>query len=165
MKIQPETLRKLRKGKGLSQQALADEARVDKKTIARIEGGKGGETRGSTVKLIAKTLRVDPEVLAQEPESEAVREADLRKLGYRTVRLSFLGETVLAYDLVKDRYGVDMRQLIDAAPMLFTLLAEMSLADRRRRLKGSGGGLGSLRAGRSGIYSSGVVVGNRVVSQ
>ncbi len=135
MKILPETLRKLRKRNGLSQQGLADKARIDKKTVARIEGGKGGEPRGSTVKEIASALDVEPQVLAQEPESEAVREADLRKHGLRMVRLPFYGETILAYDLVSDRYGVDMRQIIDAAPMLFTLLAEMSLADRRRCLE------------------------------
>lgn len=45
------------------------------------------------------------------------------------------GETMLAYDLVLDRYGIDMWDVIDAAPLLFTLLAEMSLADRRRRLE------------------------------
>ena len=66
MRINPETLKKLRNKNGLSQQTLADASGVSKKTIARIEGGKG-EPRGDTVKLLAKALRVEPEVLAQEP--------------------------------------------------------------------------------------------------
>ena len=134
MKIVPETLRKLRKDKRLSQQGLADRARVDKKTIARIEGGRGGDARESTVTDIAKVLGVDPLVLAEGPESEAMRDEDLRKHGYRRASLHFRGETILAYDLVWDRYGVEMWDVIDAAPFLFTLLAEMSLAERRRRL-------------------------------
>ena len=135
MKIVPETLRKLRTEKGLSQQGLADRAGIDKKTVARIEGGRGGETRGATVMDIAKVLGVTPQVLAEGLESEAMRDEDLRKHGYRKANLHFRDETILAYDLVRDRYGVDMWEIIDAAPLLFTLLAEMSLADRRRRLE------------------------------
>ena len=134
MKIVPETLRKLRKARQLGQQGLADRARVDKKTIARIEAGRGGEARESTVTDIAKALKVNPLVLAEGPESEAMREEDLRKHGYRRASLHFRGETMLAYDLVRDRYGVQMWNVIDAAPFLFTLLAEMSLAERRSRL-------------------------------
>lgn len=135
MKIVPETLRKLRTEKGLSQQGLADRAKVDKKTIARLEGGKGGEARGSTVTEIAKVLDVKPQVLAEDPESEATRDEVFRKHGYLGVKLHLRGATILAYDLVRDRYGVKLWQIIDAAPLLFTLLAEMSLVERRRRLE------------------------------
>ena len=134
MQINPETLKKLRKTKGFSQQTLADTSGVAKKTIARIETGKG-EPRGATVQELAKALRVKPEVLAEEPESEEVRDEELRKHGLEMVSLPFDGKTIHAYDLVSDRYGVDMKWLINAAPMLFTLLAEMSLADRRRRIE------------------------------
>ena len=134
MKIQPETLRKLRKERELSQQELAKEARIDKKTVAHIEGGKG-EPRVSTVERIAKVLRVDPQVLVEGPESEAVRDVELQKLGLRVVKLPLDGETLIAYDLVEKHYGVGMRSLVYAAPMLFTLLAEMSLRERRRRLE------------------------------
>ena len=136
MRINPETLKKLRNKNGLSQQTLADESGVSKKTIARIEGGKEkGEPRGDTVRLIAKALRVKPEVLAEEPESEVVNE-EFRKIGARRVKVKvpIFDEAILAYDLVEKRYGVDMRKLINAAPVLFTLLAEMSLVARRRRL-------------------------------
>ncbi|MCY3825549.1 MAG: helix-turn-helix transcriptional regulator [Nitrospinae bacterium] len=134
MKIQPKTLQKLRKERGLSQQELADEARIDKKTVAHIEGGKG-EPRVSTVERIAKVLRVKAEILAEAPDTEAVKRAELQKLGLRVEKLLLDGETILAYDLVKNRYGVDMNSLVYAAPLLFTLLAEMSLAERRRRLE------------------------------
>ena len=135
MKIVPETLRKLRKDSGLSQQGLADIARVDKKTVARIEGGKGGEARQGTALDLAKALGVEPRVLAMQPESEAMEDRELRRHGYVGAKMHLRGETMLAYDLVLDRYGVDMWDVIDAAPLLFTLLAEMSLVDRRRRHK------------------------------
>ena len=137
MKIHSETLKKLRKERGYTQQGLAEKARVDKKTIARIEGSKGGEPRGDTVRLIAKALGVEnPQVLAEEPESDVVHE-EFRKIGARRVKVKvpLFDEAILAYDLAEEHYGVDMHKLINAAPVLFTLLAEMSLADRRCSVK------------------------------
>ena len=135
MQINPETLKKLRKKNGFSQQTLADATAtgISKKTIARIESGKGGETRGSTVQELAKALRIKPEILAQEPDSEAVREQELQEHGLRLVKLVLDGKTILSFDLLESIYGVDMRQVVNVAPMLFTLLAEMSLNERRRR--------------------------------
>lgn len=138
MRINPETLKRLRKKTGFSQETLAEASGVAKKTIARIETGKGGETRGETARRIARALRVedkDVEVLTKEPESEEARRAELRKLGLLPIKLLLDGETLLAYDLVEKEYGYDMNSLIHEAPGLFTLLAEMSLADRRRRLE------------------------------
>ena len=38
----------------------------------------------------------------------------------------------LAYDLIKRRYGVSATEIINMAPLFFTLLAELSLARRTR---------------------------------
>ena len=140
MKIIPETLKHWRKKRGFSQQRLAEEADIDQKTVARIEVGKGGETRGGTVKQIAKALRVKPEVLAEEPDSEAEHDEEVRKKygwGVLNHRLRLDGGTLISYDLIHDRYSVGMYDLIKVAPLLFTILAEMSLAERRRRLEES----------------------------
>ena len=147
MKINPETLEKLRKARGLDQQALAERAGVNPKTILRIENGDSKETRWSTIERIAEALSIKPEVLTQNPESEAVKEV-LKKLGkrgkprrhpieafFQQVKFRLDGETILAYGLVAEQYGVETRQIIKTAPLLFTLLAEMSLAARRRRLE------------------------------
>ena len=53
MKIQPETLKLLRKLRNWSQQELADKAKLDKKTIGRIEGRNAGESHGATIRLLA----------------------------------------------------------------------------------------------------------------
>ena len=136
MRINSETFKKLRNKNGLSQQTLADASGVSKKTIARIESGKEkGEPRGDTVKLLAKALRVEPEVLNLEPDSEKVKGEEFRQSGTRRVPVHLNAETVLAYDLACDRYGVEWRLILDGAPIFFTLLAEMSLADRRRRVE------------------------------
>ncbi len=137
MKIHPETLKMLRKIRNLSQQELADRAKVDKKTIGRIEGGYAGESHGATVRLIAGALGLsDPRILAENPESELVREEAKIHSAPRTSgsRVHLDSETALAYDMVEEHYGVEMHRLIEEAPMLFTLLAEASLAERRRRV-------------------------------
>ncbi len=132
--VHPETLKILRKKMGLSQEGLAEASKVSKKTIARIETRKGGKTRASTVDELAKALRVKPEKLGKEPDHEAMHNEELRiKYGWGVVNIRLDGETLIAYDLVAAQYGVHMLNVINAAPLLFTLLAEMSLAERRRR--------------------------------
>ena len=132
MKVHKETLRNLRKG--IQSRGISEVSRVSKKTIARMELGVG-EPRGETVRLLAKALDVKPEILFEAPDSEAVREEKLQKHGLRPVKLVLDGETILAFGLVAEQYGVETRQIMKAAPMLFTLLAEMSLADRCHRAK------------------------------
>ena len=136
MKIIPETLKHLRRKRGFSQQKLAEEAGIDQKTVARIEVGKGGETRGKTLRRITEALRVKPETLAEAPDADARHDEEFRKkfgAGVFNRKLRLDGEVLISYDLVKENYGVGMQKIINVAPMLFTLLAEMSLNERRRR--------------------------------
>ena len=138
MKIHPETLKRLRKAQGWSQQELADKAKIEKKTIGRLESANGGEARESTARLLATALKLgNARILAQDPEAEAVREEVSRihfDSGGSGPRVHLDSETALAYDLVEEHYGVDMHRLIEEAPTLFTLLAEASLAERRNRI-------------------------------
>ena len=152
MKINPKTLEKLREAKGLDQQALAERAGVSPRTVLRIEIGESGETRQSTVEQIAKVLRIkDLKVLALEPESETVKEAvrkvlrkpakegeprwHLLKSFFQQVKFRLDGGTLISFDSLEAQYGVSRQQIIDIAPLLFALLAEQSLANRRRRLE------------------------------
>ena len=139
MRIHPETLKRLRKAQGWSQLELADKAKIEKKTIGRLESANGGEARESTARLLASALKLgNPRILALGPESEAVRDEVSRinfDSGGSGPRIHLDSETALAYDLVEEHYGVEMHRLIEEAPMLFTLLAEASLAERRRRVE------------------------------
>ncbi len=138
MRIHPETLKRLRKALGWSQQELADKAKIEKKTIGRLESANGGEARESTARLLATALKLgNPRILAQGPETEAVRDEVSRihfDSGGSGPRVYLDSETALAYDLVEEHYGVDMHRLIEEAPALFALLAEASLAERRCRV-------------------------------
>ena len=135
MTINGETLRSLRGA--LTREELGKKARgVSAKTIGRIEGGKT-TPRANTVKRLAKALGVTPEVLADPPAALAERERDekLRSIGFRKLSTHVPGRAALALDLVERRYGVSVRSQLELAPLVFTILAETSLAARRRRLE------------------------------
>jgi transcriptional regulator with XRE-family HTH domain len=134
MPINAETLKTHRAG--MSMKRLAQEANVDRRTIARIETGEIApeRVRDETVRRLARALGMTPETLAKPPDYEAQRDAELRSSGYRTVRTILDGRTAVSFALVVERYGISPQRQIEMAPLFTTLLAEMSFADRRRRL-------------------------------
>ena len=140
MLIIPETLRALREERGLSQQGLADQAKqikgasVSKRTIARIESGevRPEKVRAHTRESLAKALEVKPEALCK-PASE-ISDDEWKRRGYLPLKVLIRNDVRQNYRRVLHHYNVEPQNLIDAAPWMFTLLAEMSLADRRRRL-------------------------------
>lgn len=140
MPIIPETLRALREKCGLSQQRLADRseeiegAKVSKRTIARIENGeiRPEKVRAHTLESLAKALDVKPDDLCKEMIEFS--DADWKQYGYTPLKLLIRSDVRSNYRRVAHHYGVSPKDLIDAAPWMFTLLAEMSLADRRRKL-------------------------------
>jgi transcriptional regulator with XRE-family HTH domain len=142
MAIVPTTLKVLRNSRGLSRKGLADltaqikGCRVSQRQISRIEKGetRPENVRQHTIDSLAKALEVRPEVLCMPPTDDAVREAMHSEADYRRVSVLLDQTTRLNYWLVKHHYKASTEDLINAAPWMFTLLAEMSLADRRRRL-------------------------------
>lgn len=133
MNIHPTTLKVLRESAGLAQKALADRSKVAKATISRIERGKSGSANTATIERLARALDVTPEKLTEPPE--AIREADLRAFGYRTLKVTLKESTFEAFMMAQRRYGVHLFDQIEMAPLFFTLLAEGSLAWRRRKVE------------------------------
>ena len=134
MPIQPDRLRQLRAGKNLSRAALATKAGIAVRTIQRLENDSEPDRchRELTVTRLAKALGVDPRVLTGDgplPESAAPRPDDRYSVRV-SARIS--PKARLAYELVRRRYGVLPAEILNAAPLFFVLLAEGSLACRRR---------------------------------
>ena len=123
--IRPDQLKALRKRQGLSLEQLAEQSRVGKRTIQRIEKGEVGTPRGHTAKQLAKALGVKPRELAEEPRP-----------GGKPIRIqdALMPGTRLQYELIERRFGVQFREVIEMAPLMFALLAEQSLAWRREQL-------------------------------
>jgi len=132
MTLNSETLRRLRRRSGFSQQDLADRAKVSKRTIARLEAGEAqAENRSRTIRNIAHALRVDADTLSAPPSDE-----DINDVGAEMQRvMTFITpQAMFDYQMVEDRYDVSIDALVSAAPWMFAVLAEISLHDRRERL-------------------------------
>lgn len=146
MPIQPDRLRQLRSSKNLSRAALAEKARIAVRTIQRLENDSepARDNREHTVIQLAKALGVDPRVLTGDrplPESAAPRPDDRYSV---RVSARIPPKARLAYELVRQRYGVRPAEILNAAPLFFVLLAEGSLACRRRNLEEAGEASGTL---------------------
>ncbi len=136
MTIIPETLMTLRKSKGLSQERLAEAAKIAKRTIARLEKGETPheKVRARTVTRLEKALGVEPETLSRSVSDDEQRKAEEARDGQRRVPVLFDWQMRQNYSFTMRHYGVSVDDLIAAAPWMFTLLAEMSLKDRRQKL-------------------------------
>ena len=142
MPINPETLKALREKRNLSQQALADRAEeikgpVGKRTIARIETGETPpeKVRRYTLERLAKALDVKPEELCK-PISE-ISDKEWKDRGFTPIKFLIPEDVRQNFRWVRHHYGLDPHALVEAAPWMAALLAEMSLAERKRRVEGA----------------------------
>ena len=151
MSINVKTLSLILKEKGFSQKALADRSRVSAKTVSRIIAGEERNSNKNTTAKIAKALGVSPEELAASPADKELREikAKLRAFVSSRTIIDMNAQANRHFDLVSARYGISAQAQIEAAPLLFTILAEMSFADRRNRLN-------DFRTGRGAVPDTGL---------
>jgi transcriptional regulator with XRE-family HTH domain len=138
--IHPGALRAFRERKHWTQEQLAEATKgkdkVSLPTIKRIEGKKDGTyaANGRTAEALAKALGVSLANLAAAPAPETDREEVLRKFGYRPLRTMVDAETALAFNMVQHLFGIPIKSQIEMAPLFMALLAEGSLAWRRKRV-------------------------------
>lgn len=148
MAIHPETLQRLRKRAGFSQQDLADRSGVSKRTIARLEKGIGESgNRNHTVRCLARALKIDPELLGSPLADE---DLDGLSVNMQRVMTFVTSHTLLDFDVIKERYGVGIDALVASAPWMFAFIAEMSLSDRREKLARARQAMTEMRATASG---------------
>lgn len=126
MNIVPQRLRAVRIERGLSRRELAARSAISEKQLQRLEFPErtARTVRTDTLARLADALGVDPERLTGEPPTQS----DAKPI---RVTATLLPAVRLAYDLLESRYGFTMGQLVNAAPLFFTLIAEGSLAWRR----------------------------------
>ena len=141
MRINPSQLTALRKRKGLSQTQLSTRAKISSRQLARLERSEvsaGRTARDRTINNLAEALDVEPGVLTGEmpmPEASARSSREGGPSRHRQVSAWVHPNVGLAYTLIKRRYGVSLTTLVNAAPLMFVLLAEGSFAWRREKLK------------------------------
>ncbi|MDV7145635.1 helix-turn-helix transcriptional regulator [Tropicimonas sp. TH_r6] len=135
MTINPTTLKLLRNNQDLSQEVLAKRSTVSQRQINRIESGKTKKPNRHTVERLANALDVAPDLLGKQLSD--LSDVDWKRSGFTTQKVRLNEEVSRNYRIVAHHYGVTFHDLVDATPWLFTLVAEMSLAERRRRLEAS----------------------------
>ena len=144
MQIDPKRLLKLRRARRFSRAQLAEKSNVSERQIRRLEATQSenhnGRVRETTLKRLAKALRVEPGVLTGEsPLPDSGRAATTPDAIMRTqIGAQIAPKARLAYDLARHRYGVSVTEIINMAPLFFVLLAEDSLAWRREKLEEAG---------------------------
>lgn len=118
----------------MSQQQLAEIAKIDKQTICRIEKGHQRTTRQHVLKQLAAALNIEPEVLIGEgPMPELQNETELPIVKSQlNIRIGTTHRNFL--NLVAIRYKVKPSQIVELAPFLFCWAAEDSLRKRKARL-------------------------------
>ena len=129
LEINPQSLRALREAKRLSRRQLAAKSRVSERQLARLESSRKA-VRSTTFKRITEALGTDSKKLSGASPLQPVPAPpeDVH------VGLRVSPQLLLAYDLVGARYGPTRAQVIELAPLLFVLLAEGSLAWRKKRV-------------------------------
>ena len=134
--VNPNVLRQLRDGKRLTRTRLAAKAKLSERQLRRIEESNAPtvSVRDNTLMNLAKALEVEPSVLSGEspPPKVTPRQAPAER---SAIRAMIEPKARLGYTLLKQRYGVNATDLINMAPLFFTLLAEGSLAWRREQLE------------------------------
>ena len=130
--INPDRLRFWLNKCRLSQKELAAKIGTDVGTVSRWKTGKTRKIRSSKLAKLCEVLGVtQTELCADGPLSEA---GDAAPRGQVTMMLDTACRNALA--LVARRYGVTRQQIVEVAPLLFAIIAEQSLAERRNRLDG-----------------------------
>jgi transcriptional regulator with XRE-family HTH domain len=131
MHINAQKLIMLRKRANLTAEALAEEAKIGRATITRIENGHTASHNSNTVKRLAKVLGCRPDDLGTAPEVEAQATlfASRRATPYE---MSTACQNSLA--LVALRYDEKPEVILELAPLLFDIIARESLIERRQNL-------------------------------
>lgn len=118
------------KKRGFTQEQLAERISCSKDTVSRWERGKTCRVRAHLREPLCKVLGVEWDKLTKPP----ILEPDLAELGLTRIQHPVPQYVPPALHLVAKRYGVTRMEVLSIAPLLFLIIAERSLLERRRRL-------------------------------
>ena len=130
--INTETFKLTLKSCTMTQRSLAEKANVGEKTIGRIKKGIG--IRQNTLDSIAKVLRCDKEDLLNPPDEAKIKAGSTKKGMHRLVA-DLDKDTIDNLTLASHRYKISILEILAYAPLLFSVVAEISLEKRKQALK------------------------------
>lgn len=132
MHINAQTFDALLRARSINQTELAQKAKLGVKTIGRIK--RGAELRQANVERIAAALEVDVKTLQAPPREDLVSKAE-KKSGMERLVVDVDATTINNLWLISNYYKLPVRALIQFAPLLFSIVAEAALNERRKRLE------------------------------
>ena len=136
-----ETIQLLRNLRGFSRAQLAEKAGISERQIARIEAYKTAPNPAHQKKLAA-ALRVHVRDLfgstefarrLHQFEPGSIEYEKSRGKAAKPMSATVSTQARLAYALIRRRYGWTIGEIVELTPVLFVLLAEGSLAHRRKK--------------------------------
>ncbi len=134
--INPHALKYFRLKRKLSQADLAQALRCTTMQVSRWETGKTRRLRRHLRERLTEVLKVAWEDLVRPPEAESNEAPELEAILPKVPISARIGaDAANALKLASLRYGVDQREIVELAPLLFTIAAERSLLQRKERLK------------------------------
>ena len=136
-KIQPTRLSELRRRKDFTRAELGKLSKLTERTIQRLESEREQResTRVHTLKHLAEALEVEEGVLTGAMPLPDASKTPGPNPGRVQIGALIDSKVRNDYALIRHRYGVKTSEIINAAPLFFVLLAEGSLAWRRRKLR------------------------------
>ena len=166
MRIDADRLKSLRKGRDLTRPELAKQSGVAARTVQRLENEPEHcqKTREDTVNRLAKALGVEGGVLTGELPLPEPGGAPAPTPGRVQIGAQVSPKARLAYDLVRRRYGVSATEIINMAPLFFALLAEGSLARRRKEVEEGSDQLQQINSGH-GVFIDALTVADMAIAE
>ncbi len=111
----------------MTQEKLAEALKCSKDTVSRWERGSTRQVRPRLRDALCTVLRVKWEKLSGPPE-------ETNDPWIKTKQISVSMDRRNQLQLVAERYGVRVQDVLEIAPLLFVIVAERSLMWRRKRL-------------------------------
>lgn len=130
--IVPNCLVAARQHRGMAIDELARLANLQEERVVALEESETPtEVSPGELICLSESLRLAPEVLTGERPIPA----DAGRFGKQAVSVNLSGRARRDCELVRMRYGVSREELMEMAPLMFTLVAEDVLRWRRDRAK------------------------------
>ncbi len=129
--LNPEALRKYRKEKGyLTQRQLAEKIGCRPDQVNRWETGRSKKPRSHLRQKLTEALGVSWDALTHAPEPSEKKEL------FPTIQLNVRvhPKTRTELELVSQVFGVRRAAIVEIAPLLFSITAYKSLADRKKKI-------------------------------